>query len=624
MRGTAQKGPAIGRTLMARRIGADVTMKRSPSQRPLYKMATGICGFDELCGGLPRNRTTLVMGGPGTGKTIFALQALVSAARNRKQPGIFVGFEESPQEIFANSGTFDWRLAVLAKTSLFFLDARLSPTVVQSGDFELTGMLAILKAKKRELGAKWIVFDGIDVLLALLQNRAAESRELYRLRDWLAQNELTALVTTKIDGNNAQLANYGFMQFMLDCVIRLDRRLEQGVPIRRLEITKYRGSDYSAGEFPLSFGPHGMVVAAMGTIEVQHAESTERVSTGFGDLDRMLGGGLFRGSSTLITGAPGTSKTTLAGQFAEHACRRGERTLFVSFDEGSERIRRNLTSVGINLSAHVKSGLLRMYSGRTDVLNPEEHLLRIAALVQEHNPRCVVIDPLSAIAKTGALSSARAIGNRLIYMVRDLHITCCITALVDGDDPQREATELQISTIADTWIHLSYVVRGGERNRALTIVKSRGTAHSNQVRELVLSASGPSMVDVYSSGGEVLMGTLRWEKEAEETARKLHQRAESSQKRRTLQLAEADTAARIAALQLDLERQRAELALYRGDEEALHLAAGAWKQQMRKMRNSDAAVVAAPVVKKPRNTASHGPASAKYRKNGDQEPRHDP
>ncbi len=553
----------------------------------LPKAATGIAGFDEISrGGLPLNRTSLVLGGPGTGKTVFALQTLVSAARERRQPGIFVAFEEGVAEIFANAAAFGWGLPALAATGVFFLDAGLSPAVVRSGDFELTGLLAILAAKKKDLGAAWIVFDGIDVLLSLLQNRDAEIREIYRLRAWLAHNEMTAIITTKVNGELAGSANYGFMQFMVDCVIRFDRRLEQGVSVRRLEITKYRGSDFAPGEFPLSFGSHGLQVATPGTADTRLEASSERVSTGFEGLDSMLGGGLFRGSSTLITGAPGTSKTTLAGQFAASACKRGERTLYISFDEGGERIRRNLTSVGIQLDGHVKSGLLRMYSGRTDVTNPEDHLISITALIDEHRPRCVVIDPLSAIARTGALSSARAVGNRLFYGVRDHHITTVITSLVGGDDPQAEATELQISTIADTWIHLSYLVRGGERNRALTIIKSRGTRHSNQVRELVLSEDGPALVDVYSSGGEVLMGTLRWEKEAQEGAQKLQRRADFKHKRSELKFAEADIAARMAALQLDLDKQRAELALYTDDDEARHVSADERESGLRGMRSA--------------------------------------
>jgi circadian clock protein KaiC len=269
-----------------------VTAKKSGTQRLLSKVATGIQGFDEISrGGLPRNRTSLVMGGPGTGKTVFALQALVNAARERKQPGIFVAFEEGPDEICANAAPFGWGLRTKASRALFFLDARLSPTIVQSGDFELSGLLAILEAKKRELGAGWIVFDGIDVLLALLQNPGAEMREIYRLRDWLARNDLTAIITAKIDGDNSGPASYGFMQFMVDCVIRFDRRLEQEISVRRLEITKYRGSDFAPGEFPLSFGPQGMDVATPGTAEILPEAPTERVSSGFGGLDEMLGGG---------------------------------------------------------------------------------------------------------------------------------------------------------------------------------------------------------------------------------------------------------------------------------------------------------------------------------------------
>ena len=566
-----------------------VVARKSVVRRPLSKVATGVRGFDEIShGGLPQSRTSLVVGGPGTGKTVFALQALVNAVQERKQPGIFVAFEELTEEIFANAATFGWPLPALAKGPLFFLNARLSPQLVQSGNFDLSGMLAILEAKKQDLGASWIVFDGIDVLLSLLQNPDAEMREIYRLRDWLAHNELTAIITAKADGDSSMAVNYGFMQFMVDCVIRFDRRLEQAIPIRRLEITKYRGSGFAAGEFPLSFGPDGMEVAAPAATPIHPEVSTERVSTGFADLDSMLGGGLLRASSTLITGAPGTSKTTLAGQFAEDACRRGERTLFVSFDEGGERIRRNLTSVGIHLDEYVKSGLLRMYSGRTDAINPEEHLLRIAALMLEHQPRCMVIDPLSAIARTGALSSARAIGNRLMYKVRDQQITAVITALVDGDNPQVEATELQLSTIADTWIHLSYLVRSGERNRALTIIKSRGTQHSNQVRELILSAEGPALMDVYSSGGEVLMGTLRWEKETLETARNLRHRGEMDHKRRKLQIAEAAMTAKIKALQMALQRQSAELTLYSDEHTMRTLSSSERESALRKMRSADA------------------------------------
>jgi circadian clock protein KaiC len=560
-------------------------------------MATGIGGFDELSGGgLPRHRTTLVMGGPGSGKTVFSLQVLVNAARQRGESGIFVAFEERGREVIANAATFDWGLPALVEHSIYILDAQLSPTIIQSGDFDLSGILAILKAKKEQMNARWVVFDGIDVLLTLLQDPILEMREIYRIRDWLADSALTAIITAKLDRQTVQGTNYGFMQFMVDCVIRFDRRLEYGVPAHRLQVTKYRGSDFASGEFPLSFGPSGIEVAPPEPPEIIHEASTERVSAGFARFDAMLGGGVFRGSSTLITGAPGTSKTTLIGKFAEAACQRGERTLFVSFDEGADQITRNLSSVGIDLHPHLQSGLLCMYSGRTEARSAEEHLIKLRALIRDHQPRCMVIDPLSAMAKAGGIGAARAVANRLIHLMKDSKITVVISALIEGNDPQAEATDLQISTIADTWIHLSYVVRGGERNRALTIVKSRGTWHSNQVRELVLSETGPVLTDVYSAGGEVLMGTLRWEKEAEELAKQTQRRVEFERKQRNLEFAEADTQARIKALELDLQRQQAELALYTLDGAARALSSSEREDQLRRMRSADRIIDTDPAV----------------------------
>jgi circadian clock protein KaiC len=475
------------------------------------------------------------------------------------------------------------------KSKLYVLDARLSPEVVHSGEFDLSGMLAMLKAKKDELGATWIVFDGIDVLLTLLHDPAAEMREIYRIRDWLADNEMNAIITAKTEGGLSETVNYDFMQFMVDCVVRLARRLEHGVSLHRLQITKYRGSDFMAGEFPLSFGASGMEVAPPEPAEIHHQASTERISAGFERLDKMLGGGLFRGSSTLVTGLPGTSKTTLAGKFAEAACRRGERTLFVSFDEGAEPIMRNLASVGIQLKPHVKSGLLKMYSARTESIGAEDHLAKLKALIRDSRPRCMVIDPLSAIAKAGGLAAARAVASRLIYMVKDEGITVFITAINEGDDPATEATDLQVSTIADTWIHLSYLIRSGERNRALTIIKARGTWHSNQVRELILSASGPVLADVYTAGGEVLMGTLRWEKEDEERGKTLQRRAQFEHKRRELQVTEADTRARIKGLENDLDRQRSELSLYSSDNEARIVSSSEREKELRRIRSADPA-----------------------------------
>ena len=540
-------------------------------------------------GGLPRHRTTLLIGGPGAGKTVFALQCLVNAARRQRSPGMFVAFEESPRQIIANAATFDWGLARLAAKDLFLMDAHLSPTLVTAGDFDLVGMLAMLGAKKKEIGAQWIVFDGIDVLLTLLQDPVAEMREVYRVRDWLEDNALTAIITAKLENRASETLQYGFLQFMVDCVARFERRQEDRVSTRTIQIKKYRGSGYASAQFPVSFGPSGIEVGATESTEIANEASSERITAGFKRLDAMLGGGIFRGSTTLVTGVPGTSKTTLAGKFAEAACRRGERTLFVSFDEAAAQIARNLTSVGIYLKPHIKSGMLQMFSAHTEGVSAEEHLIKIRSLIREHRPVCMVVDPLSAIAKAGTLGAARTVANRLIYMIKDEGITLVVTALSETEDARSESTDLQVSTIADTWIHLSYLVRGGERNRSLTIVKSRGTAHSNQVRELVLSKFGPTLTDVYSAGGEVLMGTLRWEKEAEETSRKIRQREEFDQKRRELQFAEAKTRAQIKNLQQELQRQRAELARSSGEDTGRAVFSSDREAQLRRRRSADPA-----------------------------------
>ena len=552
------------------------------------KLTTGITGFDLLThGGLLPGRTTLLMGGAGSGKTLFALQTLVNAARQRDESGIFVAFEEPAAQLLADTAGFSWELSTLAKHKLLMFEARLSPDDVHSGDFDLCGMLAILEAKRLAMNARWIVFDGIDVLLQLLHEPLARMREIHRLRDWIDSSGLNALITAKAGTSTAQADYHDAMEFIVDCVIRVTRRLELGVPLHRLEISKYRGSDFIAGEFPIYFGPNGLEVAGPESKDIRHSAPTERVSAGFERLDTLLGGGVFRGSSTLITGVPGTAKTTLSGKFIEAACLRGERSLFLSFDEGPEPIQRNLASVGIALAPHVKSGLLRMYSVRTESIGAEEHLITLKRLMREHRPRCVVIDPLSSITKAGSLTTARAVANRLIYFIKDEHVTLMVTSINEGDDPTVEATELQVSAIADTWIHLSYMISAGERNRLLTVIKSRGTWHSNQVRELLLDEEGVHLADVYSAEGEVLMGALRWQKEREELQKSLAQRDRFETQRAQLEKAEATIRAQLLVLQQDLVAQQQQLAALAVQHDASLLSEKEHKRELDQLRHAD-------------------------------------
>jgi circadian clock protein KaiC len=532
---------------------------------PIAKLPTGIEGFDQITGGgLPRERTTLLMGGPGSGKTIFALQTLVNGARLRDEAGIFVAFEENPGQIVANAATFGWDLSALKQQKLFFLDAIVSPEVVQGGEFDLTGVLAALKAKAAEMGARRIVFDGIDILLTLLENPAAERREMYRLHYWLQEAGMTGILTAKGEGSDA--LRYGFLQFMADCVVVFHHRLLGNVSVRGLQVAKYRGSSHSANEFPLVITSAGMEVASYSAAELVQEGSTERVSSGIQRLDAVLGGGYYRGSCVLVSGSPGTAKTTLAGAFAEASCLRGERALFISFDEAGQGIVRNLASVGIRLAPHLESGLLRIYALRTGAFSPYEHFTNTRVLIARHQPSCLVIDPISTLNKVGGQVTAVDLILRLIDFAKAQGITLLCTSLTGSPDALQEATPTNVSTIADTWIHLSYVIQGGERNRALTVVKSRGSRHSNQVWELLLSDQGVTLVDVYTAGGEVLMGTARWEKETQEKTQELLRLAEFERKRRELGLAAASIQAQLQALHQELEAQQSEVALLEAEE----------------------------------------------------------
>ena len=537
------------------------------SAGPRGKTPTGIEGFDDLTyGGLPSGRTTLVMGEPGAGKTLFALQTLASVARDQGGAGIFVAFEERVDDIISNASDFGWEVAAQrAAGRLMFIDAHVPPDVIRTGGFDFNGLLATLRAKCDELGARLVVFDALDVVLRHLNDRTAQRQEVYRLHSWLVDSDVTGLVTASIEpGGEAQ--PYSLLHSIADCVIQLTHRLVDRVLLRELRVLKYRGSAFLANEFPLVIGPQGLEVAAVAVDVDDYPVTTERISSGVERLDDMLGGGYMRGTSILITGAPGTSKSTLSGAFLDAACRRGERCLYLSFDEVASEILRNMQSVGLRLRPWIEAGLLRIQSGRTDATSAEEHLMLLKTLIRQFEPRCVVIDPLSAIVKAGGAPAALSMAKRLLHLAKSQGITLLCTSLLDSGQPDVEATPLQISTLSDTWLHVSYLPYEGERNRALTIVKSRGTWHSNQVRELVLSDEGITLTDVYTAEGRVLMGTARWQQEQREAQARERQEAELERARRELEVAEQEIAGRIQILQQQLEHGRAELERLRAEQ----------------------------------------------------------
>jgi circadian clock protein KaiC len=518
------------------------------------KISSGIEGFDDITGGgFPRGRTTLLMGGPGCGKTVLALQALVHGASSHAAPGIFVAFEENVDLVRENAESFGWDVAKLEKKLFYFLNAQLNPDVVKAGAFDLTALLAGLEAQARKMDAKLVVFDALDVLLSLLDDREAERRELYRIQAWLKRTGLTGILTTKVeDATPSVTERYGFMPFMADSVVLLRQRVLERVAVREMRVVKYRGSRHVLNEVPFVIGDDGIEVGASNGVHPEPRPFKERVSTGIGRLDEMLDGGIYRGTNVLVTGSAGTGKTTVSSLFLEAACRRGERALFISFDENARDIVRDLASVGVQLAPYLKSGLLRIEAVRTEAASSEDHLIRIKHLLREHQPACVAVDPFSALVKVGGELAARNVAERLIYLCRNERITVFMTSLIEGTDVTLETTPLHISTLADSWLQLSYSLHAGERNRALTIIKSRGSKHSNQMRELIFSDSGITLTDPYKAGGEVLMGTLRIEKENAVRVEAERKRIEKEQKQREVELILAERDLRLVNAQRDL------------------------------------------------------------------------
>jgi len=568
---------------------------QSSTMKQSTKAPTGISGFDQITGGgLPRGRTTLLVGGPGSGKTIFALQYLVHGAQDHKEPGIFVAFEESPQRIVANHSGFGWKLAELQPKKLFFLDCQPTPDQFQSGNFDFSGLLAALGAKVKQMGAKRIVFDALDIMLALLPDLSARRRETYRLHEWLLAQEITALITGKADAEDMTSASeqsFGFMQFMVDCAVKLNQRVVHGVSQRNLRVQKYRGNNFNENEAPFVIGNTGFNVAMTTSLGRGDARiSNERVTSGVKRMDTMLGGGYYRGATVLITGLPGTAKTTLSGAFVEGACKRGERTLFVSFDSDGNEVVRNLGSVGIKLAPYVKNGLLRLVSARNITGSAETLLVRIKTLAQEHKARCVVIDPVSTFSQSGNELTAHAVAERMIDWSKSEGITLICTSLMDEMSGQiHEGARLHISTLADTWIHLSYLVQAGERNRGMSIIKSRGTEHSNQVRELILSNKGVTLADIYTAGGEVLMGTLRWEKESAERVANEVAEVEARLKQVRLDAEEAVLEVRAKSLQTELLAKQVEKTLLAHTKSSREGEQTRGKIRMRELRGADLA-----------------------------------
>jgi len=520
----------------------------------LPKSPTGIRGFDEITGGgLPAGRPSLVCGPPGAGKSLFALQFLVNGATRYAEPGVFLTFEEKRDDVVVNVGSLKFDLDGLEGDGRLMVDAlMLEPQVVDTGDFDLAALMVRLAWAVEKVGAKRVAIDNVEALFAAFNRPALVRAELMRLFRWLKDKELTTVITG--ERGEGTLTRHGVEEYLSDCVVVLDDRVVQDVATRRLRVLKYRGSTHGRNEYPFLIGAEGLEVLPITSLGLNQEVSADRVSTGVLGLDEMLGGkGVFRGSGVLVSGSSGTGKTTIAACFADAACRRGESVLFFSFEESESEIHRNMASIGLDLNGWVDSGLLQFHCERPTTRGLEDHLAMMQRLIQERAPRLVVIDPVSSLARGATAFDVSAMLMRQVYYLKAAGITAVMTVLTGEGGLQESITN--ISSLVDTSLEVVILSGFGERNRGLYVLKSRGMAHSNQIREFLLSDNGVDVVPVVIGADGVLTGSARIAAESAERANAEGVILESEELAQALRRRRETVDAHVATLRADFEAE---------------------------------------------------------------------
>jgi circadian clock protein KaiC len=525
----------------------------------LPKAPTGILGLDEITGGgLPAGRPTLVCGTAGAGKTMLAVEFLVRGATKFGEPGVFMLFEENAAELTANVRSLGFDLDKLAAQKKLKLDHVYieRSEIEETGEYDLEGLFIRLGHAIDSIGARRVVLDTLEALFAGLPNHAILRAELRRLFRWLKDRGMTAIITG--ERGEHSLTRYGLEEYVADCVILLDHRVTEQVSTRRLRVVKYRGSAHGTNEYPFLIGSHGISVLPITSLALDHKASSERVSTGVPRLDEMFSGnGVYRGSIVLVTGSPGTGKSSIAATFVAAACRRGERALMFAFEESAAQIVRNMRSIGIDLEQWMKKGLLEIHAARPTLQGLEQHLLVMHDTVLAMRPSVVVIDPISNLTLEQHDAEVKSTLMRLIDFLKQQQITTLFTSLTEGSITP-EDSQVGVSSLMDTWLLLRNVEHNGERNRTLYVLKSRGMAHSNQVREFVLTGDGVQLVDVYLGSGRVLTGTARATQEAQERAAAGLRRRDHERRLQELGVKRKALEAQIAALQIEVDATVAE------------------------------------------------------------------
>jgi circadian clock protein KaiC len=559
----------------------------SPTAR-LPKCPTGVHGLDEITdGGLPRGRPTLVCGGAGCGKTLFAAEFLVRGVTQFGEAGVFMCFEETDAELKANVASLGFDLAGLVRRKKILIEHVYieRSEIHETGEYDLEGLFVRLNHAIDSIGAKRVVLDTLEALFAGLPNEAILRAELRRLFRWLKDKGVTAVITA--ERGREHLTRHGLEEYVSDCVILLDHRVNDQIATRHLRVVKYRGAIHSTNEFPFLIGEEGISLLPITSLGLNHKVSSGRISTGIPRLDAMLGGrGFFRGSSILLTGTPGTGKTITAACFAQAAALRGERVLFFSFEESPNQIIRNMRSIGLRLEPLVKRGLLRFHAARPSLYGLEMHLATMFKEIAEYRPKVVIMDPITSLMAAGSDSETKGMVTRLIDYLKGGQVTSLFTSLTHGGHALQQS-EIAMSSLMDSWLLLQDFEGNGERNRVLYVIKARGMAHSNQVREFLISNRGIELVDAYIGPNGVLTGASRAAQAASEKAAALANQQEAARRKRELKRKRATLDQQIAGLRSDYQTE--EMELRRMDEQvgARTLVLSAGQTELGRLRQAD-------------------------------------
>jgi circadian clock protein KaiC len=567
----------------------------APPDVQLEKTPTGIGGLDEITsGGLPTGRPTLVCGSAGCGKTMLAIEFLVRGITEFGEPGVFIAFEESPEDLAKNVASLGFNLKQLEeqeKLIVEYIHVDKSDMAV-AGGFDLEGLFLAMQSCVESIGAKRVSIDTLEVLFGGFDDQSLLRQEIKRLFTWLKDRELTTVITA--ERGDGSLTRQGMEEYVSDCVIMLDHRIIDQISTRRLRIVKYRGSTHGTNEYPFLIDEGGISVLPISSLSLDHEAGRERISTGIPRLDSMMEGkGYFRGSSILVSGTAGSGKTSIANFFANATCSRGEKVLYMAFEESPSQIKRNMESLGLDLDQWVKMGLLHYQASRPSMYGLEMHLVKIHKMVRDFKPKVVIIDPISNLTGMGAVNEVNAMLVRLIDFLKAEGITALFTSLTSGLHAHIEATEVGISSLIDTWLLVRDIELNGERNRGMYVIKSRGMSHSNQIREFRLSSKGIDLVDVYVGPSGVVTGSARLTMEAEEKEAALRDEQEIETTQARLRRKRKAMEAEMALRQAELAAEEEEAARVVAEKRKAKQRRESERQEMAKSRKSDSVLAGA-------------------------------